>query len=124
GGPRGEGDRGGPRGRRGDGPPPGEGERRGPGGPEGRRGRRGAGGFGFGGGGLSLYASLVAAGENLYAVTRTDGTFVVAAEPAFKLIGTNKIDSDKSRFDATPAISDGRLYLRSNEAVYCIGKKE
>lgn len=122
--PDGPGERGGPGGRRGeggrDGGKKGEGDR---GGPGGGRGRRGAGGFGFGGGGMQLYASVVAAGDNLYAVTRTDGTFVLAAEPKFRLVGTSKIDADKSRFDATPAISDGHLYLRSNEAVYCIGKK-
>ena len=30
---------------------------------------------------------------------------------------------DTSIFNASPAISDGRLYLRSNEYLYCIGKK-
>lgn len=111
-------------GRRGEGGPRGEGER---GGSGGRRGRGGAAGFGFGRGGpggMQLYASVVAAGDKLYAVTRTDGTFVLAATPEFKHIGTNKIDSDTSRFDATPALGGGRLYLRSNEALYCIGKKE
>lgn len=116
---------GGPRGRRGPGGggEGGPGRRRGEGGPGGGGGRGAAGRMGMGRGGLQLYASVVAAGDKLYAVTRTDGTFVVDAAPKFKLVGTNKIESDETRFDATPAISDGRLYLRSNEAVYCIGKK-
>ena len=66
---------------------------------------------------------MIAAGETLYAVTRTTGTFVIAAGPEFKLLAHNTIEGDASRFDATPAITDGKLYIRSNEAIYCIGTK-
>jgi hypothetical protein len=54
---------------------------------------------------------------------RTDGTFVLAATPEFRQIAQNKIDTDKSRFDATPALVDGKIFLRSNETLYCIGSK-
>jgi hypothetical protein len=89
----------------------------------GRGGQAGRGGRGGGGGGVSFYASMVVAGDKLYAVTRTSGTFVIAPTPEFKLLAHNSIDADKSRFDATPAISDGKLLIRSNEALYCIGAK-
>jgi outer membrane protein assembly factor BamB len=39
------------------------------------------------------------------------------------VISTNRIGSDSSNFDATPAIADGKIYLRSNDALYCIGGK-
>jgi hypothetical protein len=30
---------------------------------------------------------------------------------------------DSSLFNASPAISDGKLIVRSNEFLYCLGKK-
>lgn len=97
-------------------PPPGRGRGRGFGGPGGRGGP--------GGGGIQVYASVIAAGDLIYAVSRSQGTFVIAAEPSFKLLSQNKLPEDTTNFDGTPAVVDGRLYLRSNENLYCIGKKE
>jgi hypothetical protein len=37
------------------------------------------------------------------------------------LLATNDL-SDRSDFDATPAVTDGRLLIRSNKALYCVGK--
>jgi outer membrane protein assembly factor BamB len=96
---------------------------------QGGRGRRGGpggfgGGMGMGRGGLGFYASPVAADGKVFAVTRSSGTLVFAAEPEYKLLATNKLDGDRSTFDGTPAISDGKLFLRSNESLYCIGKKD
>jgi len=98
-------------------PPPGRGRGRGFGGPGGPGGR---GGFG---GGIQLYASAVVAGDLVYAVSRSQGTFVIAAEPEFKLVSQNKLPDDATNFDGTPAIVDGKLYLRSNDSLYCIGAK-
>ncbi|MSR58445.1 MAG: serine/threonine protein kinase [Planctomycetaceae bacterium] len=88
----------------------------------GRRGRGSRGGGG-GGGGAQFYASLIAAGDNIYAVSRAGGVFVIAGDPKFKLLALNKLEGDETNFDATPAVSEGRLYLRSNEHLYCIGKE-
>lgn len=82
------------------------------------------GGFGGGrGGGSGLYASVVAADGKLFAVTRTGGVYVLAADKEYKVLAHNQFASDKSRFDATPTVADNRLYLRSEEALYCIGDK-
>jgi outer membrane protein assembly factor BamB len=95
----------------------------------GGRGRRGMGrggfpgGGGFGGGGLSFYGSAIAADDKIFIPSRTSGVFVLAADPDFKLLGCNKFDGDNSRFDGTPAISDGQLFLRSNQYLYCVGTK-
>jgi outer membrane protein assembly factor BamB len=91
-------------------------------------GRPGGGGFGGGfgggrGGGSGLYASVVAADGKLFAVTRTGGVYVLAADKEYKVLAHNQFASDKSRFDATPTVADNRLYLRSEEALYCIGDK-
>jgi len=81
------------------------------------------GGGGFGGGGLSFYGSAVAADDKIYIPSRTSGVFVLAADSEFKLLACNKFEGDESRFDGTPAISDGAIFLRSNEYLYCIGLK-
>ena len=49
--------------------------------------------------------------------------FVVAAKPQFELLEHNVIAGDDSVFNATPAIADGQIYLRSDKFAYCIGKR-
>lgn len=46
----------------------------------------------------------------------------MAAQPRFELLANNKL-GDRSTFDASPAISGNRLYLRSDRFLYCVGKK-
>lgn len=69
-----------------------------------------------------IYASAVAADGKLYFVSREAGTFVVAAGRKFKLLAHNRIASDKSIFNGSPAVSQGQLFLRSDRFLYCIGK--
>jgi hypothetical protein len=69
------------------------------------------------------YASVIATKGKLYAPTRRNGTFVLAAAPKFEVLARNQFESDASDFNASPAIVDGRLLLRSNRFLYCIGKK-
>lgn len=73
--------------------------------------------------GATFYASPVIADEKLYAVSREHGTFVLAVGPQFKQLAVNRFADDASVFNATPAISRGQLLLRSNRALYCLGKK-
>lgn len=70
--------------------------------------------------GGEAYSSVVAADGKLYAVTRRNGTFVLAAGPEFKVLAHNRLESDSTDFNATPAVADGALLLRSNQALYCI----
>ena len=71
-------------------------------------------------GSKSFYASVVLANGRLYALSRTSGTFVLAAKPVFELISQNAFASDKSDFNGSPAISQGKIFFRSNEFLYCI----
>lgn len=75
------------------------------------------------GGGKPFYASPVLIGDKLYCVSRRNGTFVIAAKPQFEQVAHNELSLDTSQFNATPAVSDDRLFLRSEKAVYCIGTK-
>ncbi len=71
---------------------------------------------------VEAYASALAADGKIYNVTRTSGTFVLAARPEFELLATNVLDPDTSICNASPAVSEGQLLLRSNQALYCIGQ--
>lgn len=73
-------------------------------------------------GASKLYASLTAADGKLYAVSRFNGTFVIDGKPEFSVISHNEL-TDETDFNASPAVSNGRLFLRSNKALYCLGAK-
>jgi outer membrane protein assembly factor BamB len=70
--------------------------------------------------GRPVYASPVLIGEQIFVVTRRSGTLVYSPSDSLKQISQNKFSSDETDFNASPAVSDGRLYLRSNQALYCI----
>jgi outer membrane protein assembly factor BamB len=60
------------------------------------------------------YVSAVAAGDKVYALTRLSGLFVLDGAGKFEKMAHLEFDGDESVFNASPAVSDGRLYLRSN----------
>ena len=66
------------------------------------------------------YASLIASGNAVYALGRDGTTLIFQADRTFHAIAQNRIGDAA---DATPAMSDGRLYLRSNKWLWCIGHK-
>ena len=68
------------------------------------------------------YASAVIGDGKIYVVTRRRGTLVLDAKPEFKILATNKF-TDRAQFNASPAIADGKLYIRSDQSLYCIEKK-
>lgn len=68
----------------------------------------------------SVYASITAGDGKLYVTTRRNGTFVIAAKPKFEVLGRNTLSSDSTDFNASPAVSGGRVYLRSNRSLYAI----
>ncbi|MSU77886.1 MAG: serine/threonine protein kinase [Gemmataceae bacterium] len=70
-----------------------------------------------------IYASATLADRKIYYVTRENGTYVIEASPTFKQLAHNTFAADRSVFNASPAIVEGRIYLRSDRAIYCIGEK-
>jgi len=71
--------------------------------------------------GRPVYSSPVLIGGKIYVVTRRGGTIVYSPGDEFEPLAVNKIAGDDSDFNASPAVSDSKLYLRSNQALYCIG---
>jgi outer membrane protein assembly factor BamB len=68
------------------------------------------------------YASPVAAGGNIYYVKSDGTTYVIKAGDEFDLLSTNRVTADPESFGGTPAISNGKIFLRSNKHLYCISK--
>ncbi len=99
---------------------PGGGGPGGPGGPGGG-GRGGRGGGGFGG---TDYGSPVIADGKLYFVARNGETYVLEAGKEFKQLAVNRVTSETEDFSATPAISNGEIFIRSNKHLYCVSAKK
>jgi outer membrane protein assembly factor BamB len=70
-----------------------------------------------------IWASPVLADGKLYYVSKQNGTYVVAAQPKFQQLAHNVFEADKSRSNASLAVSDGQLFLRNDQYLYCIGKR-
>jgi hypothetical protein len=58
----------------------------------------------------------------IYYVSRTGRTFVVAAQPKLQVLATNDL-GERAMFNSSPAIAGGRIFLRSERYLYCIGNK-
>jgi outer membrane protein assembly factor BamB len=68
------------------------------------------------------YPSPVLADGKLYYFTRNGKCFIIEAQPEYKLLGTNTIE-ERGMINSSPALGDGRLFIRTNKALYAIGKK-
>lgn len=68
-----------------------------------------------------IYASIVRAGEHFFVTTRDQGVVVLAAKPEYEEVARNVIETDEGQVNASPAVCDGRIYLRTDGFLYCIG---
>lgn len=65
------------------------------------------------------WSSLVRSGDKLYAVNQGGDAFVFKTGPKFELLSTNSIGE---KVIASIAVSDGLLFIRSHQNLWCIGK--
>jgi outer membrane protein assembly factor BamB len=65
-------------------------------------------------------ASPVSANGLLYFLDDDGDTWVIRAGPKFDLVAKNSLDDEAY---ASPAISDGRIFLRTLHHLYCVDKK-
>ena len=72
--------------------------------------------------GRSDYASPVMAGGRIYYQRRNGDLHVYTAGEKFEHLAVNRVTDDSEDFSATPAIADNALFIRSNKAIYCVGK--
>src|SRR5438477_19674 len=66
-----------------------------------------------------FFASPVGADGKVYMVSETGETFVLRAGREPDVIATNDLGE---RFLASPAISGGRIFLRSDGSLFAVGK--
>lgn len=72
------------------------------------------------GGGRPVYASPIAINGKIYVQSRWGGLVVLDATSSMSILAQNKFESDTSTFNATPAVDQGKLFLRSDEYLYCV----
>ncbi|MCC6507765.1 MAG: PQQ-binding-like beta-propeller repeat protein [Pirellulaceae bacterium] len=73
-------------------------------------------------GGRPVYASPIAVNGKLIIQTRNSGALVIEPGETLTVLAKNKFESDRSVFNATPAVDTGQLFLRSNAYLYCVSK--
>ncbi|MBM3737635.1 MAG: hypothetical protein FJW39_17790 [Acidobacteria bacterium] len=66
----------------------------------------------------TYYASPVAAGGHIYFLSQQGKAAVVKAGAEWEIVQVNDLGEEAF---ATPAVIDGRLYLRTRNALYCFG---
>jgi len=65
-------------------------------------------------------ASPVAGDGKVYLMSETGETIVIKAGREFQVLSRNEIDE---RIVASPAVSDGQLFIRTDNYLFCIGKE-
>lgn len=65
-----------------------------------------------------VWASLLLAGDRIYAANQSGDVFVLKAGPKFDLLATNSVNEPTN---ASPAASDGELFLRTDKSLWCVG---
>ncbi len=68
----------------------------------------------------TLWGSMLLADSRLYVSSLEGTTYVLKAGPKFELLATNPINEP---IYAAPAVSNGELFLRTHQNLYCIGEK-
>jgi outer membrane protein assembly factor BamB len=68
----------------------------------------------------TFIASPVLIDGKVYAPSEQGDVFVIAAEPTFKLLARNALGE---MVRASPAVADGRLFIRGQNHLFCIGKQ-
>lgn len=71
------------------------------------------------------YSSPIAVGDQIVLFTRNGESYVIKPGDEFTIIGHNAaFDGDDSAFSATPAVSNGELFVRSEKFLYCISNDD
>jgi outer membrane protein assembly factor BamB len=65
------------------------------------------------------FASPVAGDEKVYLVSESGKVTVLNAERDWQLLALNDLEDECF---ATPAIAEGRLYIRTRKMLYCFGE--
>jgi outer membrane protein assembly factor BamB len=67
------------------------------------------------------WSAPVLAGDRLYVANRNADIFVLRASPKFECVATNSIGGEP--MNASLAISDGNIFIRTDKQLWCIGNE-
>jgi outer membrane protein assembly factor BamB len=70
--------------------------------------------------GATYYSSPVGGDGKVYLISQRGDLAVLSAEPQWKVLSRARFDEDVY---ATPAIADGRIYVRTTGHLYCFAQK-
>ena len=69
----------------------------------------------------SSWGSMVLSGDRLYVTDQTGQTVILRAAPTFELLHENDFGGNEVT-RASPAVSDGQLFIRTYKNLYCVGR--
>ncbi|MEX0675779.1 MAG: PQQ-binding-like beta-propeller repeat protein [Pirellulales bacterium] len=64
---------------------------------------------------------ILTADERIYVLNQVGDTFVLKASPKFELVATNSLGEPTN---SSTAISDGEIFVRTHEHLWCIGRQD
>jgi len=68
------------------------------------------------------YASAIAIGDNVLVVSRSGQSQMWKTDDKYTPIADSGFSDDDGPFNGTPAISEGSIYIRSDNKLYCVGR--
>jgi hypothetical protein len=71
------------------------------------------------GGKASSWSSIVRSGDRFYLTTKASDTLVFRVEPKFELLSVNSLNDGMT--NASIAVSNGDLFIRTHSHLWCIG---
>jgi outer membrane protein assembly factor BamB len=69
------------------------------------------------------WSSMVHADGKLYVMLRDATTYVLKASPKFEILATNRLGKGETT-NSSVAISNGEIFLRTNQHLWCISEKK
>jgi outer membrane protein assembly factor BamB len=69
------------------------------------------------------YPSPVVVGDKMYYLNGSGQMYVFALEDELKQVAVNQVTADKETFWGSPAVSNGRVVIRSAKFLYCVADK-
>ncbi len=67
-----------------------------------------------------IWGSFILSGDTMYVVNQSGDTVLVRANPKFEMLGANSIGNEMC--NASLAVSDGDLFIRTYTHLWCIGR--
>ncbi|MSR66708.1 MAG: serine/threonine protein kinase [Pedosphaera sp.] len=68
------------------------------------------------------WSSMVLAGDSIYILNQSAETYVLRASPKFEQLAANPLDG--ALCNASHAVSDGEIFIRTHTHLWCIGKQK